>query len=277
MVGAIGFEPLSYANPFSHTQPPVPRIWQSIRAVVLLLIVITLSAAVLLGSDADPSPCRPALTLSAIDVSKRLVAKNAKRSQHLLSFESKRHYSLEYSGFPSAYAAQMNVNASYHAPGTKKLTIVSESGSKLILNHVLHRLIESEEESASDDTNRNAVMLTSDNYQFSMRGCEMAADRDLYVMDVQPLRDNKFLYRGTIWVDAQDFAVVRIDGEPARNPSFWTKRSKIHHQYRKIGDFYVPVFNETVTETRFGGRAVLTIRYESYKLDSSGGKRIVEN
>jgi hypothetical protein len=250
---------------------------QSIRTSVILLLGIVVSAAVSLASDPDPSPCRPTLALSAADVSNRLAARNAERSQHLLSFESKRHYNLEYSGFPSAYGAQMNVNASYRAPGTKKLTIVSESGSKLILNHVLHRLIESEEQSAGDDANRNAVAVTPDNYQFSLRGCDTVAGRDLYVMDVRPLRDNRFLYRGTIWVDAQDFAVVRIDGEPAQNPSFWTKRSKIHHQYRKIGDFYVPAFNETVSETRLGGHAVLTIRYESYRLSSSGGKRIAEN
>jgi hypothetical protein len=250
---------------------------QWIHAFVVLLIGIALTATVSVGSDVNPSPCRAPLALSATDLSQRLAARNAERSQHLLSFKSKRHYNLEYSGFPSARNAEMNVSASYRAPGTKKLTIVSESGSKLILNHVLHRLLESEEESAGDDTNRNAVLLTPDNYQFSLRGCDTAAGRDLYVMDVQPLRDNRFLYRGTIWVDAQDFAVVRIDGEPARNPSFWTKRSKIHHEYRKIGDFYVPAFNETVTETRLGGHAVLTIRYESYKLDSVGGKQIVEN
>jgi hypothetical protein len=64
----------------------------------------------------------------------------------------------------------------------------------------------------------------------------------------------------------------------ARKGSFpWTKRSKIYHQYRKIGDFYLPAFNQTVTETRFGGRAVLTIRYDSYKLNSSSGKWIAEN
>ena len=46
--------------------------------------------------------------------------------------------------------------------------------------------------------------------------------RPLYVMRVEPLRETKFLYRGTIWIDSQDFAVTRIEAEPAKNPSFWT-------------------------------------------------------
>ncbi|HEX8894911.1 MAG TPA: hypothetical protein VF783_16395 [Terriglobales bacterium] len=264
-------------NPLPDAPASSLRKRPRVRVFAILLIVITASAIVGSCSDVASSPCRTALALTANEISERLAAKNAERARRLVSFEGKRHYAIEYSGFPSAYGAQMNVNASYHAPGTKKLTIVSESGSRLILNHVLHRLIESEEESAGDDANRSAVALTSENYQFSLRGCQMVAGRDLYVMDVQPLRDNKFLYRGTIWVDAQDFAVVRIDAEPARNPSFWTKHSEIHHQYQKIGDFYLPAFNQTVTETRLGGHAVLTIRYEGYKLDGSGGKRIAEN
>jgi hypothetical protein len=265
----------------SNSLPDAPgsssRKRSPVRALAILLTAVTACTVVGSCSEVLASPCRPALALSANDVAQRLAAKNTERSQRLLSFEGKRHYAIEYSGFPATRGAEMNVNAFYHAPGTKKLTIVSESGSRLILNHVLHRLIESEEESSDNDANRNAIALTSDNYRFSMRGCETLASRDLYVMDVQPLHENKFLYRGTIWVDALDYAVVRIDAEPARNPSFWTKHSRIHHQYRKIGEFYLPAFNETVTETRLGGHAVLTIRYENYKLNGPSGKWIAEN
>ena len=63
--------------------------------------------------------------------------------------------------------------------------------------------------------------------------------------------------------------MTRIEGEPARNPSFWTKRSVIRHQYQKIGEFYLPALNETVTDVRLGGKAVLTIRYQDYKLNQS--------
>jgi len=29
---------------------------------------------------------------------------------------------------------------------------------------------------------------------------------------------NKFMFRGRIWVDGQDFAVVRMEGEPSQKP-----------------------------------------------------------
>ena len=106
-------------------------------------------------------------------------------------------------------------------------------------------------------------------YRFSLLGCESGDGRPLYVMRVEPLRQTKFLYRGTIWIDAQDFAVTRIEAEPAKNPSFWTTRSQIHHQYEKIGEFYLPALNQTITDVRVGGKAVLTIKYLNYKLAST--------
>ena len=242
-----------------------------IARAVLFLCTSVLSAAA--SPDLVTAPCGPGLNLNSQQVSQQLASKNADRAQHLLGYESQRHYTLDYTGFPSSRGAEMTVDASYRSPGSKQFKITSESGSKLILTRVLHRLLESEQESSGDESSRNAVALTSDNYRFALRGCSAAAGRDQYVLDVEPRRENKFLYRGTIWIDAQDFAVTRIDAEPAKNPSFWTKRSQIHHQYQKIGQFYLPFANETVTDVRLGGRSVLKIRYENYKIDPSAESR----
>ena len=164
-------------------------------------------------------------------------------------------------------SAHMQVKALYTAQGTKQFTLLSESGSHILRNHVLHKLLDSEQEASSDAATRDAVALTTANYRFSLAGMRGGRrNTTLYVMKVEPLRETKFLYRGTIWIDSQDFAVTRIEAEPAKNPSYWTKRSRIHHQYEKIGEFYFPPLNRTVTDARFGGTAVLTIHYLDYKL-----------
>ena len=248
-----------------------------IRAPVFLVLLCASALVAHAGApDAMTPPCGGGLSLNSEQVSHRLAVNNAERAQQLRSFEAERKYTLDYTGLPYSRSAEMNVKVSYHAPGAKAFTVLTESGSKLILTHVFRKLLESEQESSGDAKNRADVALTSDNYRFALRGCEVDGGRDLYVMDVQPLRETKFLYRGTIWIDAQDFAVTRIDAEPARNPSFWTKRSHIHHRYQKIGEFYLPSLNETVTDVRLGGTAVLTIRYLDYRLNqttgSTGGK-----
>jgi hypothetical protein len=234
-----------------------------------LLLAGILSLAAIAAQAADqntsPTPCTGGLNLPASEVAARLIARNAERAQKLGPVESMRQYDLDYNGFASL-SAHMQVKAFYTAQGTKKFTLISESGSRILRNHVLHKLLESEQEASSDAANRDAVALTTANYKFSLLGCEAGDDRPVYVMKVEPLRETKFLYRGTIWIDSQDFAVTRIEAEPAKNPSYWTKRSQIHHQYQKIGEFYFPALNRTVTDARLGGTAVLTIRYQDYKL-----------
>jgi hypothetical protein len=67
-------------------------------------------------------------------------------------------------------------------------------------------------------------------------------------------------------VNAKDFAVCRIEAEPAQNPSFWIRQTEIHHAYLKIGDFWFPAENRSVSTLRLGGRATLTIEYGDYKI-----------
>jgi hypothetical protein len=71
-------------------------------------------------------------------------------------------------------------------------------------------------------------------------------------------------------VDARDFAVVRLQAEPAKNPSFWTKKADIEQVYKNVGDFWLPVHNHSVTAIRLGGRADLTIDYKDYEITDAG-------
>jgi len=80
------------------------------------------------------------------------------------------------------------------------------------------------------------------------------------------VRVSRHVYRGQVWVDGTDFAVTRIEAEPAENPSFWTKKSQIRQEYRKVEGFWLPLKNESVSYIRLGGRATLTIEYKDYSL-----------
>jgi hypothetical protein len=206
---------------------------------------------------------QPALpTLGADQIVQRLMEKNKERADSLQHYTGTRSYRLEYRGFPSAAEATMEVEVNFDAPASKRFTVVSATGSKLIQSRVFHRLLESEEQ-AGDSSNRKNTELGPDNYTFSLAGTEGTN----YVLNVDPKVDSRFLYRGKIWVDAHDFAVTRIEAQPARNPSFWTTKSEIHHTYQKVDNgFYLPKENKTVTSVRLGGTATLTIEYQSYQV-----------
>ena len=67
-------------------------------------------------------------------------------------------------------------------------------------------------------------------------------------------------------MDAEDFAVVRIDAAPAKNPSFWTKETRIEQVYAKVGSFWLPISNRSTSAIRLGGHANFTIDYQDYQI-----------
>jgi hypothetical protein len=177
-----------------------------------------------------------------------------------------RHYEVQYRGFSSTLVGKLDVSVSFDAASGKSFHILSQSGSKVLCDKVLKKAVDSELEASRDQA---ATALTPDNYKFQRSGIESLEGRPAYVLDVEPVRDSKFLYRGKIWVDAADFAVVKVKAEPAKNPSFWISRPQITYTSAKIGEFWLPEFNRSETKVRFGGTAVFTIDYGTYQIDSA--------
>jgi hypothetical protein len=201
-----------------------------------------------------------------------LELRNAQRAAALEQFEGKRIYRMEYRGFPSDRDAEMVVKVSFHAPNAKEFTVVSQTGSKFVIDHVFKKLLEGEQEAAKAE-NRQETALTRQNYNFQLAGYQTTAEGSQYVLRLLPKSKNKFLYRGKIWIDAKDFAVVRIEGEPGKNPSMWIKKTDIAHRYVKVDDFWLPAENHTESFLRLGGKATLSIEYQDYRITKTTSRR----
>lgn len=205
--------------------------------------------------------------MTAEQIVSRLVEANRKRAQDLLGFTGKRVYNLDYRGFPGHREANMAVVAHYSAPATKSFDIISESGSRWIRDWVLKKLLEGEKDAAKP-ANLRRTALTPDNYRFKLLGTKPTEYGGCYRLRAEPARNNKYLFRGEICVNGNDFAVESIDAEPAKNPSIWIKKTRIEVQYEKIGEFWLPASNKSVTNVLLGGTATLTIQYTDYKLET---------
>jgi hypothetical protein len=220
------------------------------------------------GFAQDQAPGQGEDRLSVSQVVGRLMEMNAERAAALKSYRSRRSYQLDYIGFPKNMHAAMVVDMSYTAPATEDFTVVSQSGPKWMINLVLKRLLETEQESI-EDKNRASAQITSGNYDFTMLESQDTGDDCTYVLGVRPKVPNKFLFRGRIWVDDKDFAVCRIEAEPSENPSFWIKKTEIHHSNLKVGDFWLPAENKSVSSVRLDGHATLTIKYGDYEIQAA--------
>jgi len=240
------------------------------------VVVGVVLASWLAAAQQTPDPAVQSSRLPLDQVIKNLEERNAARTAALGQFEGKRVYRMEYRGFPSNREAEMVVKVNYRAPNSKEFTVVSQTGSKFIIDHVFKKLLEGELEAAKGDNQRQSK-LSSENYDFEFAGFENTPEGGRYVLNLMPKTKNKFLYRGKIWVDAKDFAVIRIEGEPGKNPSFWIKKTEIAHHYVKVDDFWLPAENSTQSVIRLGGTASLSIKYQDYKILEASPLKVVKN
>jgi hypothetical protein len=231
---------------------------------ILLVAFLMLTARLLYAhgqTTRSPDPADPT------EIVWRMVAQNETRAQQLKYFTSCRHYHLEFKGLGRSMAADMHVQVTYTNGSGKTFQVIDESGSHFLLNHVLRKLLETER----DDSLQQKTAVTPFNYNFTFDSETNEDGRLLYIFSVEPKVKNKLLYRGKIWIDAGDYAVVRIEAKPAENPSFWIKETEIQAVYAKTGEFWLAQTNRSESKTRFGGKAELTIDYGTYQFEKPPG------
>jgi hypothetical protein len=195
-------------------------------------------------------------------VSARMAEASSRDNAALRNYTVLRHYALTTS--TAGHSAEMLVRVNYSKPGGKAFEVLWERGSSAVHKRVFRKLLEAEKDAA-----RTEAGITPENYEFHMLGTQLLDQRLCYVMEIVPRASRKYLLRGRIWVDAQDFAVVRVEGEPTEG-SFWIKSTHLVQHYRKVGNFWLPAVNESDTEVRIFGRAHLSIENLEYQVNNQG-------
>lgn len=211
-----------------------------------------LLAALAHGQTAGP-------VLSADDIAARLESMNAQRAQSQVRIDCVRTYVLDYTGFLGSRHAEMRVHAEQQGD-EKSLTIVEESGSKMLRSKVLHKLLDGERE-ASESAAHAGSRLARSNYSFRLESIQASQPHPLYVLDVTPRSKSKFAWKGRVWIDPVDYAVVRAEGQPEKLPSWWTTHSEFTYTNQEIDGLWLPEQNISDTRVRFGGHARLRIEY----------------
>jgi len=243
----------------------------SARMIILIVMLCPFLCGIARGQTSAGQRAN-AGQLKAEQVVENLVRMNLQRAQALQAYESTRIYRLEYKGFPGGRSAEIVVNMKYRAPETKEFEIVSQSGSKMLIDRVFKKLIEGEKD-AFEGENQKRIAMNQENYEFALVAYEPGTRSGSYVLSVKPRTRNKYLFQGKIWVDDQQFAIARMEGEPAKNPSFWIKGTKIETLYVNINDFWLPAHNHSVTAVRLGGRADFSIDYKDYRITGASPLR----
>jgi outer membrane lipoprotein-sorting protein len=206
---------------------------------------------------ADDSGTPPA----AEEIVTRMAAHDLARQASIEGYAGMRRYVLENHKFHKR--AEMLVQVQGDRDGTKHFEVVSEEGWGGARKHVLHKMLESETETSRPEI-RATARLIRENYDFALVGTELVAGRAAYVLEIKPKRNEKYLFEGRIWVDAEDYALVRAEGKPAKKPSFWTKSIHFVQIYQKRGPAWFPLSTQSVTEAHLFGTTDVSIEYFAY-------------
>ncbi len=203
--------------------------------------------------------------LTGDDVIARMLERNRLRNEQLKRYSAVRTYEIR--NPEGKLAAQAVVRVEYQASDKRTFNKTSEKGSEIVRHLVFDRLIQSESATSSGREHHDSA-ITSANYTFTLAGEEDLGPAHCFVVEATPKRRERYLFEGKIWIDADDFAVVKITGHPAKKPSFWINRAEFVRQYQRIAGFWLPFRDETSVEVKMYGKKVFTIDHQQYVINA---------
>jgi hypothetical protein len=155
----------------------------------------------------------------------------------------------------------------FFSPDKKAFAVTSESGSGLVRQMALNPLINSEIEAAAGKEHHDSAIST-DNYSLNLLGEQQLGPYRCFVAEAVPKRKDKYLFEGRVWIDVNDYSVVRIEGHPAKKLSFWIQRADFIRQYQKIDGFWLPEKDQTLVQVRLYGKKILKIEHRNYVVNA---------
>lgn len=238
--------------------------------ITILLLIIAFAAipngiaAQGPGQPQTPHPSTSGVTGATLFAA--LIEHNLLRARDLHDFSVYRTYVVR--NDKNKTRAESEVRMTFQAPGKKEFSIISEKGSGLVRQRVFQALLESEVQAAAGTSNRDSS-ITPANYTFELIGEEDVDGFHTFVVHAIPKRNDKYLFEGKVWIEASEYAIVRIEGHPFKSVSFWIKKVDFVRRYQRIDGFWLPLRDETITDVRLIGRNIFTIDHGSYEINGT--------
>jgi len=228
------------------TGTTTPRLW---------LPVLVFLATVASSSQAPSSSFSSSSGINPPDLS--LILRRMEDVQRQDPAESRRYeVTREYKvfrGYDKQPTSQVMAQINFVPPDVKTYKITQAQGNSRG-EKMVRELLDRETESAKK---RHGSEVSRANYDFVFLRQENFGVIPEYVLRIVPKRKDKYLLRGEIWVDASTFHIRRIEGVPAKSPSFWIKNIHITLQFAELGGMWVPVSFDAIATVRLLGQFTL--------------------
>jgi hypothetical protein len=167
-------------------------------------------------------------------------------------YEVTREYKV-FRGYDRQPTSEVMAQINFAPPDMKTYKITQARGNSRG-EKIVRELLDRETESVKK---RRGSEISRTNYDFVFLRQEDFGVAPEYVLRIVPKRKDKYLLRGQIWVDASTFHIRRIEGVPAKSPSFWIKEIHITLQYAELNGMWIPVSFDAIATVRLLGQYTL--------------------
>jgi len=141
-------------------------------------------------------------------------------------------------------------------------TVLSEGGSSRIRDRALRNVLDREVE-ASRTADARAAAFSTENYRYQLGGVLPNAVQ----IGLTPRREDPRLINGLATVDQRTAELSYVEGDLAKNPSFWVRDVRIARRYSRIGTVTLPVEFMSTAHVRMFGPAEMHVTTTYLSID----------
>lgn len=188
------------------------------------------------------------------------------RETNLLGYTVTEHYVVYRNHDEQHAAADMVVKTTYRRDMGKSFSIVSLQGS-MVMRKMLEEVLATEKK-MTQPANRITAVIISANYEMKVKGPAVVDGRNCIAVAIKPRKPSPYVFNGTVLVDAQNGAIVQLEGVAAKSPTFLSGPSQIVRQYTMIDGFAMATHARAVSNSSLLGQTIVKIDYIGYQLQS---------
>jgi hypothetical protein len=155
---------------------------------------------------------------------------------------------LLYGNDPEHIKGHIVAKVNFLPPNQKSYDIAESTGG--FQEKVVRRVLDHEVDVTRDPQD---TYLTSRNYDFQLLGEQQLNGRRCYLLRSHPKRSDKNLMKANLWVDAESFRILRLEGEPNKSPSFWVKDVHITLDFGDVSGMWLQTHTQATARVRFAG------------------------
>lgn len=222
------------------------------RVGVISVLCLLRGSASSPGAALPPSPVVVSRFLAWERTQERQLAGYASTRLYVLSAEQRRE------------SSSAEVRMTYRNTSGETFEVLQWTGAGGLLRYALQKVLESEAD-LTRPRQKLRLRLTEENYRFELLGTEQRQNRPCYVLRIEPRRPQRYLLKGRLWINTQDYGLVRLEGQASVN-SFWIGQPSAVQNFQQEDDFWVLDQSEWQTKVRGFGGVSLQVESLSYQM-----------